>query len=818
MNLPQRLRQLLRPQRSALSLPTWVSVTSGLTYPNQDIAPTRAGFAAAYTAVIAVYRAVNIRADALNALPWCVKQLPADGDYEAAQVVATSKHPWGHAFARAVARHRVDTGRAFFKTLQAYMDLFGEIYVELADAPGGLALRVVNSQYVTPVVVDDQIVAYQYTGGSAPVTLAAEQVCYSAAFNPYDDLRGLSVVAVALDAVNVERNLKRFLRDFFINNARPGMILSPAGDDMFTQQQKAEIVRELQDFHRGSGSQYAAFVAPKAVSITALDQPNIEGNYAISQTIQREIYTAFGVPISMAGDDRATTYKQGREVYENFVANTILPLAVDVQEFVNAQIMPRFDLRALFEFDLSHLQYVSDAQITTHQMAREDFNAGLITLNEARARIGAPALDDRPADALPNPVRAAVDLTPTAAMAEEARRGLKWRREHGRGGTLIGVARARDIANRRRLSPDTVRRMAAYFARHDRDREAQGWRPGEQGYPSAGRIAWALWGGDPGREWAARKLEQLEAQPPAAPAPPPDVPLKAADNLLDTSARAMIARGERPGRWSRAAALKELDAWERFLVRRAEKANARAFVPQACAGRAADVVTAALAAGLPPAAAIAAGRRALLPRAFARELAQLLLVMAGVKSIEDVRDEFRAQLAPVLFSANLKEIDRRRAGTIVRFLIAKYVNIAYREGMREVGVEGEPSEEERQQIKQLIKEQSPFVSELTKLLRDETLSEAELVSRVEAWVNGALMPAYNAGLASAGENGMFEWREGDTVEKCKDCLRLDGQRHRWRDWAARNLLPGTPGQATECKGFNCQCKLIPVSGEARGDF
>jgi hypothetical protein len=91
---------------------------------------------------------------------------------------------------------------------------------------------------------------------------------------------------------------------------------------------------------------------------------------------------------------------------------------------------------------------------------------------------------------------------PTKTMREEAQRGLDWRREHGRGGTEVGIARARDIASGRRLSSDTVRRMRSYFARHEIDKQGEGWSPGEPGYPSAGRIAWALWGGDAGRTWA----------------------------------------------------------------------------------------------------------------------------------------------------------------------------------------------------------------------------------------------------------------------------------------------------------------------------
>lgn len=106
----------------------------------------------------------------------------------------------------------------------------------------------------------------------------------------------------------------------------------------------------------------------------------------------------------------------------------------------------------------------------------------------------------------------AVDLQPTEAMAAEAERGLAWREEFGRGGTAVGVARARDIKNRTNLSPETVRRMVSYFARHQVDKEAEGFSPGEEGYPSAGRIAWALWGGDPGQAWASRKSEELDRE------------------------------------------------------------------------------------------------------------------------------------------------------------------------------------------------------------------------------------------------------------------------------------------------------------------
>ena len=104
-----------------------------------------------------------------------------------------------------------------------------------------------------------------------------------------------------------------------------------------------------------------------------------------------------------------------------------------------------------------------------------------------------------------------INFKPTSAMAAEAKRGLALREEHGRGGTEIGVARARDLSNRTNLSPDTVKRMHSYFARHEVDKQGKGFGPGEQGYPSAGKIAWLLWGGDSGQSWASARVAQINA-------------------------------------------------------------------------------------------------------------------------------------------------------------------------------------------------------------------------------------------------------------------------------------------------------------------
>jgi hypothetical protein len=111
--------------------------------------------------------------------------------------------------------------------------------------------------------------------------------------------------------------------------------------------------------------------------------------------------------------------------------------------------------------------------------------------------------------------RGELDLKPPATVAAAARRGLELRAEYRRGGTAVGVARARDLGNRRTLTIETVKRMLAYFTRHEIDLEAPAAKRGNPGYPSAGYIAWLLWGGDAGRTWA-RKIIRQEARVRAA--------------------------------------------------------------------------------------------------------------------------------------------------------------------------------------------------------------------------------------------------------------------------------------------------------------
>ena len=102
-----------------------------------------------------------------------------------------------------------------------------------------------------------------------------------------------------------------------------------------------------------------------------------------------------------------------------------------------------------------------------------------------------------------------IDFAPPQGAREAAKRALEVRKTKPaseRGMTPVGIARARDLANGTNLSPETVRRMKAFFDRHESDKSGETWD--EQG---KGWQAWMGWGGDAGYAWARKVVKQLEA-------------------------------------------------------------------------------------------------------------------------------------------------------------------------------------------------------------------------------------------------------------------------------------------------------------------
>lgn len=109
-----------------------------------------------------------------------------------------------------------------------------------------------------------------------------------------------------------------------------------------------------------------------------------------------------------------------------------------------------------------------------------------------------------------------IDFYPTKQMQKNAIRGLELRERGGGGGLTTreagkqkigsGVARAVQLKHGRKLQPDTVRRMLAFFQRHKKNAKVD---PGKKPEQDRGYVAWLLWGGDAGFTYARRVVRQM---------------------------------------------------------------------------------------------------------------------------------------------------------------------------------------------------------------------------------------------------------------------------------------------------------------------
>lgn len=211
-----------------------------------------------------------------------------------------------------------------------------------------------------------------------------------------------------------------------------------------------------------------------------------------------------GVGVSLFPDEKVEAFLRSaggipqKSEQANEIADIRNKMQMEQMDMQHRQLIAQTDMT---EQQAQVAQYTPEQ--TDLQVKQQRLQLGMMAQQAAMSGMMAPQDGEQPPpDEMAKRLRKRMTNIPPDAARKEAEQGLAWRREFNRGGTEIGVARARDISNARELSDDTIKRMVSYFARHEVDKQGKGWSEGSDGFPSAGRIAWALWGGDAGRRWA----------------------------------------------------------------------------------------------------------------------------------------------------------------------------------------------------------------------------------------------------------------------------------------------------------------------------
>lgn len=449
----------------------------------------------------------------------------------------------------------VQSCNEFFQALIGYLLLSGNAYIHKTGGSDGMPkelhllrpdrMRIIGSNTNIPdryeYVINGKVSAVYPVD---PIS-GASDIKHIKLWNPLDDFYGcspLTAAAVEIDQHNLasEHNI-----NLLNNGARPsGAIIFKPKDDQgynvnLTETQRQQLLTDMNNRFAGAGNAGRPMLLEgdfdwKEMGLSPKDMDFI----SLKHMSATEIALCFGVPSQLVGVPDAQTYANVSEARLSLYEETIIPHLKLIESDLNEWLVPQYDDRLYFCFDYDNIPALAERTKRIYENVASAVREGIMTRNEAREKLGlspinggddiyiAANLFPLSGDSVEEPdvtdneddVNAyledvgdekALTYKPTESMAEEAARGLAWRKEYNRGGTQVGAVRANQLVRRENLSVDTILRMYSFFSRHEVDKQAEGFKQGEDGYPSAGRIAWALWGGDAGYSWSKQKRNQI---------------------------------------------------------------------------------------------------------------------------------------------------------------------------------------------------------------------------------------------------------------------------------------------------------------------
>jgi HK97 family phage portal protein len=453
-------------------------------------------------------------------------------------------------------------GYNFSVLRKTFLQVSGNEYLHPIMGPMGYPVEiwVMPSQHVKILPTRDErmIEGYEYGVPPSQTKFAPDEVLHNLIPSPTDPLYGKGWVSSAAPAAGLLQAMDGYEKHLFENQARPdwGIFIK----EHLTETQWNRMISYLDANLRGNRNAGRPYIFEGGSDARPLQFSPRDLSFGEGEERKVEVIAAVsGVPVTLlkANDPNLASAQVG---FASYMRDTIHPYLVADAEFLNQQLLPLFGSMA----DGLFLAYDNPVQEDEERISRvllSEVAGGVRSINEARSELGLDPAEDGdelrvngvPLDAIGQPAIPAfgaldadaediqtravakevetttteqplpsksiaqkkyedIDFTPPADVQEEAQRGLDWRKEHGRGGTVVGVARARDLSNGVAVSPETIGRMVNYFSRHTVDKEAEGFERGEEGYPSAGRIAWALWGGDAGERWANSIYDRMLAE------------------------------------------------------------------------------------------------------------------------------------------------------------------------------------------------------------------------------------------------------------------------------------------------------------------
>lgn len=431
-------------------------------------------------------------------------------------------------------------GSLFWSWVIQDYKLFGNTYLrKIRSTTRGVvtALQFLPQDMVRPVGNGiNPLTHYVYTTDGRSFDIPVSDIIHIRYGREPSDIRlGRSPVTAVLREIATDNTASTTAWGLLANGAMPSLIVGPDAKDQtvdISMDDARQVKRQLHEDLSGDGSggivvMTGAYKMDR-VSLT----PSELALDSVRRVPEERICSALGLnPMVLglgAGLERST-YSNYERAQQAAWEDGMVPLLRVLADAITADLLPEYPETQqgdFVQYDLEGVRALADDLSAEADRAEKLYKAGIIDRAEAKRIAGLEAVPQDEGQLHPQaiPVQSTdtpdapairsyeMKYRPTASMKEAAQRALDWKAEGFDGGTRVGLARANQIVNGEQLSEDTILRMYSFFSRHEVDKQAEGFNAGEEGFPSAGRVAWDLWGGDAGFRWATSKRNQIQGE------------------------------------------------------------------------------------------------------------------------------------------------------------------------------------------------------------------------------------------------------------------------------------------------------------------
>lgn len=187
------------------------------------------------------------------------------------------------------------------------------------------------------------------------------------------------------------------------------------------------------------------------------------------------------------------------------------------------------------------------------------------------------------------------------------------------------------------------------------------------------------------------------------------------------------------------------------------------------------------------------------------------------KDVIASRNIFKINFNNLLSNAINKRLSPFDFNTRLRELVRISGREAFRNGIQFVGLDPKDFHVlENFLISKMNNYVRFYITNLTSKVFSGLVSVAQSLIKSDAWASKFFDRFFEYARLAADRNGLYEWVYGDT-NHCLSCLQANSQRHRLKDWYKSGILPQSNGsKELYCHGYYCKCKLVRVTGKARG--